>query len=469
MDFNKLTVIDFVKKIKVKEFTALDAVKFFVTRCKKSTKNSVLEIYEADAIKAAKAVDAKIAAGETVGRLAGVPVIIKDNILYKGHISSAASKLLENFVSPYSATVVDKLLAEDAVIIGRSNHDEFAFGTTGSNSAFSMTKNGINDEYVSGGSSSGSASAVAEGICLASLGTDTGGSTRFPASLNGIVGFKPTYGSVSRYGLIAFASSIEQCGTLTKNVADNELLYSIICGKDPHDATTVDKKNPDYNFNIKELKIGRIKEVPLPNSQYEKIFDFFVAKGASVTDVSIKNIALSLAGYYTVAVAEAASNLSRFDGVKYGKGDDTAEDIVTLYKNVRSRYFGPEVKRRIMTGNYNLGAENFATYKAGTEVFADVRAGFAKVFQTVDCVLLPTAYGPAPRLDENIIDPVQLYLMDLFTVPANVAGVPALSVPCGKADNGMPIGLQIICKKFDDKKVFEIAKYFEKTFAEGSK
>jgi aspartyl-tRNA(Asn)/glutamyl-tRNA(Gln) amidotransferase subunit A len=461
-----ISIIDFVKDLTAGKFTAVRAAEFYLDKCKSSQKNSVLEVFD-DAVEIAKKIDEKIANGRPVGRLAGVPVIIKDNILYKGHTSFAAGKILAGFVSPYSATVVEKLLAEDAVIIARANQDEFAFGSTGSNSAYGMTKNGLNDDYVSGGSSSGSASAVAEGICLAALGTDTGGSIRCPASFNGIVGFKPTYGTVSRSGLIAFASSIEQCGPITKTAADNELLYDIICGKDPRDATTVANKTTPTRFDITKLRIGRIKEIwELSREleqidQYNEIFDFFKSNGATVIDVSIKNITLSLAGYYTVATAEAASNLSRFDGVKYGKFYPDADNIIDLYKNTRSRYFGAETKRRIMTGNYNLGVDNFATYRAGTEVFADVKAGFAKVFEITDCVLIPTTFGPAPRTDDNITDPVQLYLMDLFTVPANIAGVPALSVPCGTASNGMPIGLQIICKKFDDKMVFEIGKFLE--------
>jgi aspartyl-tRNA(Asn)/glutamyl-tRNA(Gln) amidotransferase subunit A len=391
--------------------------------------------------------------------------------LYAGHISGAASKLLANFVSPYNSTAVQKLLDADAVIIGRANQDEFAMGTTGGNSAFGIAKNGLNDGFVSGGSSSGSASAVAEGVCLAALGTDTGGSVRCPAAWNGIVGLKPTYGTISRYGLIAFASSIEQCGIFTKTAADNELIYSVLCGRDEHDATTL--PIPPYtpvNIDIGKLKIGRIKEIwemadKMPNiAQYNAVFKFFEDAGAKIINVSIKNIALSLAGYYTVATAEAASNLARFDGVKYGAGDGSAESLVGLYKRVRSAGFGNEVKRRIMTGNYNLGAEDFETYRIGTEVFADVKAGFARVFESVDCVLIPTTTDSAPRIDENITDPVQLYLMDLFTVPANVAGVPALSVPCGVSKCGMPIGLQIICAKQNDNKMFEIAKFFTENY-----
>jgi aspartyl-tRNA(Asn)/glutamyl-tRNA(Gln) amidotransferase subunit A len=475
MEYEKLSVIDFVKQIKAKKFTAVSAAKYFTDRCKKSGKNALLEVFD-DALVSAKKVDDKIAKGLPTGRLAGVPIVIKDNILYCGHISSAASKLLENFVSPYNATVVQRLLNEDAVIIGRSNMDEFAMGTTGGNSAFGIAKNGLNDDFVSGGSSSGSASAVSAGLCLASLGTDTGGSVRCPAAWNGIVGLKPTYGTVSRYGLIAFASSIEQCGIFTKNVADNELIYSVLCGKDIHDATTL--PIPKYSaakIDIKKLKIGRIAEIwemtdKMQNiAQYNRVFDFFKRAGAEIVPVSIKNIALSLAGYYTVATAEASSNLARFDGVKYGIGNSDAENLIELYKSVRSSGFGSEVKRRIMTGNYNLGAEDFETYRIGTEVFADVKKGFADVFGTVDCVLIPTTADSAPRIDENITDPVQLYLMDLFTVPANVAGVPALSVPCGVSKAGMPIGLQILCAKGQDNKMFAVADYFHNTFDRGAK
>jgi aspartyl-tRNA(Asn)/glutamyl-tRNA(Gln) amidotransferase subunit A len=466
MDYQKLTIREFVKKIKSKEFTAAEAAEYFLNKCKKDEKNALLEVYD-DALSAAKIIDEKIANGAKLGKLCGVPIVIKDNILYKGHKSSTASKLMENFISPYNATVVSKLLAEDAIILGRANQDEFAMGTTGSNSAFSMTKNGFNDDYVSGGSSAGSASAVASGICLAALGTDTGGSVRCPAAFNGIVGLKPTYGTISRYGLIAFASSIEQCGPLTKDVGDCELLYSVIAGKDINDATTVEYKNKPEKCDLTTLKIGRVKEVwelasKLEDLQkYEAVFEYFKGKGAAVVDVSIKNIGLSLAGYYTVATAEAASNLARFDGVKYGVADTEAEDLIELYKNTRSKYFGREVKRRIITGNYNLGNENYDIYKMGAQVLADVKAGFAKCFTECDCVIMPITMGSAPKLDEKFTDPTQLYLLDLFSVPANVAGVPAISVPCGKAKNGMPIGIQFVCKKGDDYKMFSIAKIWE--------
>ncbi|MDR0384236.1 MAG: aspartyl/glutamyl-tRNA amidotransferase subunit A [Christensenellaceae bacterium] len=442
--FEDFTASDFINNAIENKVSVVETTKYFLERCKNDKKNALLEVFEKDALKRAEELSHKTIRG----KLFGLPVIIKDNILYKGHISSAASKMLEDFISPYNSTVVQKLLDEDAIILGRSNMDEFAMGTTGSNSAFGITKNGTDDNLVSGGSSSGSASALASGLCLAALGTDTGGSVRLPAAWNKLVGFKPTYGSISRYGLIAFASSIEQCGIFTKNVTDLSLLYSVLSGKDENDASSVCYVHDTHKMLCPTPKIGRIKEITYPKEYQPFLKD--------TVEISIPNLSLSLAGYYTVATAEAASNLDRFDGVKYGSTVKDAESVGDLYTNVRTKYFGTEVKRRIITGNYNLSNENYDIYKMGTAVIRDLKKTFEKVFQNVDAILLPTASIPPVKLHEDMTDPLKLYNMDLYTVTANVTGIPSVTLPV------LPTGLQILAARGNDYLLFNIARRFEK-------
>ena len=451
---------EYVKSLKNKEFTATEKIRFYENKIKSDKHNAVLEFFPS-AYELAKVVDDKIAKGAKLGCLAGVPIIIKDNILYDGHIASAGSKMLEKFVAPYSSTIVEKLLAEDAIIIGRANMDEFAMGTTGENSAFGATLNALSDKCVAGGSSSGSAVAVAAGLCLGAIGTDTGGSVRVPAVNNGMFGIKPTYATVSRYGIVAFASGLEQAGAICKTAEDTELLQSVISGKDNFDGTLLNTPFNKANFDITTLRIGVIKEIEnykdiiQDYDKHHKLLEWFKTAGATIKEISMPHLDLCLPTYYIIATAEATSNLGRFDGVKYTSHDTNLTDT-------RTKFFGEEVKRRIMLGNFVLSSGYFdAYYGKAKKVQSAVRSVFVKAFDDVDCIIIPVTLSDANKLGEKTTNPVEMYLIDLFTVSANIAGVPALAVPFEKGKKGLPIGFQILGKHFDDKLLFEIAKYFE--------
>ncbi|MCL2570494.1 MAG: aspartyl/glutamyl-tRNA amidotransferase subunit A [Firmicutes bacterium] len=469
MDFGKMTIDEYVKGIKSKKFATTDAVKTFVDKCKADKKNAVLEVFNSWSERA-KEIDKMIADGEDPGELAGVPIIIKDNIWYKGHKCAAGSKMLQDFIAPQSAYVVRLLLKAGAVIIARSNMDEFGMGSTGRNSAFGPTLNALSDKHVAGGSSSGSAVALALGYCLAALGTDTGGSMRCPAAYNGIVGMKPSYGVISRYGVMAYAGSIEQVGVFGKNVEDTLTVLKQIRGHDTYDMTTVHKKLEDKKFDIKKLKIGRIKEVwdgyksspyfPI----YENIFTTFKKAGAQIVDISISNLSLALPAYYIISCTEAASNMSRLDGVRYTKAVDS-ESLDELYVNSRTKYLGEEVKRRIMLGNFLAcaGHESSELYKKAKMVQSHVAQEIAHAFEQCDTILMPSMTGEATLLDQDKSDPVAEYLADLFTVPSNIAGIPTISIPCGVGVNKLPLGLQILTQKYNGGLMFDIAKWFEKS------
>jgi aspartyl-tRNA(Asn)/glutamyl-tRNA(Gln) amidotransferase subunit A len=401
--------------------------------------------------------------------LAGAPIIIKDNILYEGHRASAGSKMLENFVAPYSATIVEKMISEDAVILGRANMDEFAMGTTGENSAFGATLNALDDTCVAGGSSSGSAVAVAAGLCLGAIGTDTGGSVRVPAVNNGVAGIKPTYGTVSRYGIVAYASGLEQAGAICKTAADVELLQNAISGQDGQDATLLPEVAFDAKFDISKLKVGFIGEVRKYKDKiqgfekYEALLEWYRASGATVKDVSMPLLDLCLPVYYIIAAAEMTSNLARFDGVKYTTAAKDAETIGDLYVKTRTRYFGKEVKRRIMLGNFVLSSGYFdAYYGKAKKVQNAVRESFKKAFEGVDCIIMPVSNSDAVKLGEKINDPVEMYLIDIFTVTANVAGVPSLALPFDTGKKGLPIGYQLIGPHHSEPFLYSVAKFFEK-------
>ena len=451
---------EYVNSLRNKEFTATEKIKFYENKIKNDKHNAVLEFFQS-AYKLAKQIDGKIANGEELGCLAGVPIIIKDNILYDGHIASAGSKMLEKFTAPYSATIVKKLLQEDAIIIGRANMDEFAMGTTGENSAFGATLNALSDKCVAGGSSSGSAVSVACGLCLGAIGTDTGGSVRVPAVNNGMFGIKPTYGTVSRYGIVAFASGLEQAGAICNTAEDTELLQNVISGKDSFDGTLLDISSRKINFDIKKLKIGVIKQIEKHKNtiqdygKHEKLLEWFKGSGATVKEISLPYLDLCLPTYYIIATAEAASNLGRFDGIKYTSHE---KDVTTT----RTKFFGKEVKRRIMLGNFVLSSGYFdAFYGKAKKVQSAVRSAFIKAFEDVDCIIMPVTLSDAGFIGEKTTNPVEMYLIDLFTVSANIAGVPALAVPFEKGQKGLPIGFQIIGKHFDEPLLFEIAKYFQ--------
>ena len=464
MDFSKLSLIEIKDKIANKEVTSEEVVKFFLAKCEeKKDLNAFVEIFD-DAVENAKIVDKKIANGEPVGLLAGVPIAIKDNILYKGKKMSCASKFMQDFVAPYSSTVVEKLLAEDTIIIGRTNMDEFAMGGSCENSYYGPCKNAINPKYVSGGSSGGSAVCVAAGMVPCAIGTDTGGSIRQPAAFNGVVGIKPTYGTVSRYGIVAFASSLDQASPIAKTIEDCQYVLKIIAGKDFHDGTSI---NNQFVMNKKDkYKIGVCKQIveKLKSKGCYENFENAVSKIKNrfeIVEVDIPHIANSLACYYILAPAEATSNLARFDGVKYTTRSKEAIDTESVFVKSRSEGFGAEVKRRIMLGNFVLSSGYFdAYYNKSKKVQRLIKKEFKQAFENCDAIMLPTTFSTAFEIGGKINDPVAMYLEDLFTVPANIAGVPAISVPYSVAENGLPLGMQFMANHCNEETLFEITKIF---------
>lgn len=423
------------------------------------------------ALAKAKAVDEKIARGEEISFLEGIPGAIKDNICTKGTKTTCASKMLENFVPPYDATVMEKLQAQNPTILGKTNMDEFAMGGSTENSAFYPTHNPWNIDCVPGGSSGGSAAAVSAGTAIWALGSDTGGSIRQPASFCGVVGMKPTYGRVSRYGLVAFASSLDQIGPVTRDVTDCAHLMNIISGYDKRDSTSINAEVPDYTKSlvkdVKGLKIGLPKEyfVEGMDEDVEKAVRAAIKQfedlGAEVVEVSMPHTKYAVSAYYLIAPAEASSNLARYDGVSYGARVE-GTDIVDMYKKTRSEKFGEEVQRRIMLGTYALSAGYYdAYYLQALKVRTLVKQDFDKAFEKVDVLITPTAPTPAYKIGDMISDPMKMYLQDICTIPVNLAGVPGISLPCGFSNSGMPIGLQIIGKPLGEETLIRAAYTFE--------
>ncbi len=429
--------------------------------------NAFLEVFESSALAQALVIDEKIKSG-TEGKLAGVIVGLKDNICYKGHKVSASSKILEGFESLYSATVVERLIAEDAIIIGRLNCDEFAMGSSNENSAYGNVLNPLNNSCVPGGSSGGAAAAVAAGLCHVSLGSDTGGSIRQPASFTGTVGLKPTYGRVSRYGLIAYASSFDQIGPITKTVQDAALVLEVISGKDKHDNTCSSEKVESYCSQInetKKYKIAYIKECVEAegiDSEVKQIIlnqiETLKSLGHSVEAISFPYLDYLVPTYYVLTTAEASSNLSRFSGIHYGHRTQITSDLENTYKKSRSEGFGKEVKRRIMLGTFVLSSGYYdAYYSKGQKVRRIIHEKTKDIFKTFDFILTPSTPGTAFEFGKNSADPIKMYLEDIFTVQANIAGIPAISVPCGNHSNGLPVGLQLMCNYFEESKLLNLA------------
>ncbi len=429
------------------------------------------------ALERAKQIDLKRKNGEKLGKLAGVPVVIKDNINKIGTKTTCSSKMLENYESVYDATVVKKLENEDAIIIGKANMDEFAMGSSNENSAFGPVLNPVNTEYVPGGSSGGSVASVKACQCFASLGTDTGGSVRQPSSLCGVVGIKPTYSRVSRYGVVAFASSLDQVGPITRTVEDNALMLEVLAGYDENENTSSKMPVPQYSKNlaksIKGLKIGVAKEFFAlgMDEEVEKAvkhaIEFYKANGAEIVEVSLKNIDLALSTYYVLSSAEASSNLGRYDGIRYGFRAKDYTNLESIYTKTRSEGFGKEVKRRIMLGNFVLSSGYFdAYYKRAQKVQALLKQEFNECFNKCDVLISPVSPTTAFKIGEKINDHMKMYLSDVYTVPVNVVGVPAISFPCGKDSKGLPIGLQLIGKMFDEQTLYDLANYFEKNGGE---
>ncbi len=433
-----------------------------------------ISTFKEQALEQAERVDKKIADGQSVGQLAGVPVAVKDNMCTTFGATTCASKILENFESPYNATVVDKLLASDAVIIGKTNLDEFAMGSSTENSGLKRTVNPWDTSRVPGGSSGGSAAAVAARLCFAALGSDTGGSIRLPANFCGVVGLKPTYGRVSRYGLVAFGSSLDQIGPITKTVEDCALMMNVIAGYDDKDSTSVDEKNaqlPDYLENLDEpvrnLKIGITPQFtrgaePQVREAIDTAVELYKSGGAEIIELEMQHLDYAIAAYYVIATAEASSNLARYDGVHYGHRTPNPGDYIEVYTKSRAEGFGPEVKRRIMLGTYALSSGYYdAYYLKALKVRNLIRGDFTRAFEKCDCIMMPVSPTTAFKLGEKTTDPLQMYLEDIYTIAVNLAGIPGISVPCGFDDKQLPIGLQILSPTFTEDKLLRIARMYE--------
>jgi aspartyl-tRNA(Asn)/glutamyl-tRNA(Gln) amidotransferase subunit A len=437
--------------------------------------HSFLCVTAEQALEQARQVDAKIAAGEEIGLLAGIPIGIKDNLCTKGIRTTCASRILENFVPPYESTVTQKLKDAGAVMVGKTNLDEFAMGSSTENSAYEVTANPWDLSRVPGGSSGGSAAAVASGECVVALGSDTGGSIRQPASFCGVVGMKPTYGLVSRYGLVAFASSLDQIGPFGQTVEDAAILLSAIAGYDPNDATSLKVEIPDYSSLLKpnfrprsRIKIGIIKETfgegldPAVEQALTKAIDQLQNLGAEIHVISCPRFRYGLPTYYIIAPSEASANLARYDGVKYGFRVPDAENLLSMYTKTRAAGFGKEVKRRIMLGTYALSAGYYdAYYLKAQKVRTLIKQDFEGAFEKVDVLVSPTAPTTAFKAGEKTEDPLSMYLGDLMTIPVNLAGLPGISVPCGFDDNGLPIGMQLIGKVLREDQLFQVAHAYE--------
>lgn len=474
MKLNELTIEEAHRGLVNADFSSVDLVDSCFAQIKKQDNkiNAFISLTEELAYKAAEKVDEKRKSKKRLGILEGIPVSVKDNILVEGAKATAGSKILSSYIAAYDATVVQKLKFNGAAIIGKTNMDEFAMGSSGETSYFGPTKNPRDLERVAGGSSSGSAAAVASDETIFALGSDTGGSVRQPAALCGVVGFKPTYGRVSRHGLMAMASSLDQIGTLTKTVKDAVYVFEAISGQDKFDSTTADKPTEivaKIGASIKEKKIGIAKEFFIDGMDKEiagkikKAIYQLAEFGAEIVEVSLPRVKYALAAYYILMPAEVSSNLARYDGVRYGFRAP-AKNLLEMYLRTRQEGFGEEARRRVMLGTYVLSAGYYdAYYKKAQQVRRLIKDDFDNVFKKVDCLATPTSPCVAFGLGEKFDDPLTMYLADIFTVSANVAGLPAISIPCGKAQ-GLPIGLQFIGNYFDEALLLNIAHQAENIF-----
>ena len=479
MDLLNMSAVSLAKAIKAGETTAVEAMEAVIAQIEKSEKdlNCYVTFDKEAALASAKEVQAKIEAGELTGPLAGVPFAIKDNMCTKGVLTTCSSKILENFIPQFDCEAVKRLTDAGAVIIGKTNMDEFAMGSTTETSAYGPTKNPRNTEHVPGGSSGGSAAAVAANECFAALGSDTGGSIRQPASYCGVVGMKPTYGTVSRYGLIAYGSSLDQIGPLCKDVTDCATIMEIIAAHDTKDSTSVEREDTDFTSalvdDVKGLRIGiprdyfgegldpEVKEAVLNAA---KVLE---SKGAVVEEFDLSLVEYAIPTYYTIAAAEASSNLERFDGVKYGYRAGDYEGLHNMYKKTRSEGFGPEVKRRIMLGSFVLSSGYYdAYYLKALRVKAMIKKAFDEAFAKYDLILGPVAPTTAPKLGSSLSDPIKMYLGDIYTISVNLAGLPGISVPCGKDSKGLPIGVQMIGDCFKEKNLIRAAYSYEQARGE---
>ena len=478
MDIASLTIDQVRDGLRARDFSSVElttaALKF--AREENGTTNAFISFSEDRALGAARRVDDKLARGENPGPLAGVPVAVKDVIVTKGVRTTCGSKLLANYIPPYDATAIERLEAAGGVILGKTNCDEFAMGSSNENSAFHPVHNPSDTSRVPGGSSGGSAAAVAAGMAVIALGSDTGGSIRQPASFCGVVGLMPTYGRVSRYGLIAFASSLDHIGPLARTVKDAAIVLGAIAGRDPMDSTSANVSVPDYAAEIEKpvrgLKIGVAKEYfgEGLDSEVRKAVEAAVQKlaslGCEVVPVSLPHTAYAIPTYYIVATAEASSNLARFDGVRYGYRARNASMLSDMYRRTRDEGFGAEVKRRIMLGTYALSAGYYdAYYLKAQKVRTLLTRDFDEAFSKVDAIVTPTSPTPAFKLGEKANDPLAMYLADIYTVTADLAGIPGISIPCGETREKLPIGLQILGRHFDEATILRLAQAYERAVA----
>lgn len=478
MELDFFTIKKVHEKLQKKEISAKELTRFFLDRIVKLEPkiSAFITITEKEALKQAERVDKKIATGERLLPLEGVPCAIKDNILVEGIKCTSASKILESYIAPYDATVIARLKEQGSIILGKTNMDEFAMGSSTENSAFKKTRNPWDSKRVPGGSSGGSAATVASGEVVFSLGSDTGGSIRQPAAFCGVVGLKPTYGRVSRYGLMALASSFDQIGPFTLTCEDAAWIFSVISGHDGKDATCITEAPPDFIWNfyptVRGLKLGIPKEYfgkgidSKMKDVIKKAIKKFEELGAKILEISLPHTPYALACYYVIMPAEASANLARYDGIKYGYSvvqnpKLRVQSLLDVYLESRAIGFGPEVKRRIMLGTYALSAGYYeAYYKKALKVRTLVISDFKKAFEKVDLIVSPVTPAPAFKLGEKIFDPLSMYMSDILTVSANVAGIPAISIPCGFIDD-LPVGLQIMGNYYNEKKILEAAGAYE--------
>jgi len=475
-EITRMSVTELSKRLGLKEISAFEAAQAYVNRIESAEPfiSAYLSVFRERTFEQAKEIDKRRTTGERLHALAGIPLAFKDNLCTAFGRTTCASKMLEDFCAPYDATVVKLLSGVDAVFLGKTNMDEFAMGSSTENSAFQITKNPRALDRVPGGSSGGSAAAVAADEAAYALGSDTGGSIRQPAAFCGVVGMKPTYGRVSRYGLIAFASSLDQIGPITKTVDDCAVVLDTICAHDDKDSTSVPNQTTDFSAalfdDIKDMRLALPIEffgLGIDASVKESVLKAakrFEALGAHVEEISLKELSYALPAYYIISSAEASSNLGRFDGVRYGRRAKNCDTLEELYLRSRSEGFGAEVKRRILLGTFALSAGYYdAYYKRAMQVRTLLSAAFNNVFLKFDAVLTPTTPACAYRIGEKASDPVSMYLGDICTVPVNIAGLPALSMPCGKAD-GLPVGMQLIGKAFDEKTLLALGAAYERAY-----
>ncbi|MEN6620614.1 MAG: Asp-tRNA(Asn)/Glu-tRNA(Gln) amidotransferase subunit GatA [Smithella sp.] len=474
MELNQLTVHELQEKIKNGDVSAMQIAESVFARIASVEErvHSYIRLMKDEALAAAKKADEEIKKGN-IKALTGIPIALKDILCTKGVTTTCGSKILHNFVPPYDATVVEKLRDAGSVFVGKANMDEFAMGSSTETSWFGPTRNPWDLERIPGGSSGGSATAVAADECIASIGSDTGGSIRQPAALCGVVGLKPTYGRVSRFGLIAFASSLDQIGPFTKDVEDCAIMLNVLAGYDPRESTSVPAEVPDYRQfvgrDIKGWRVGIPKEYfiegidPEVNAAIKKAITAVEECGGQCVDISLPHTEYCLAVYYIIAPAEASSNLARYDGVRYGHRASDIKDLMEMYKKTRLEGFGAEVKRRIMIGTYALSAGYYdAYYKKASQVRALIKHDFDEAFKICDVILTPTTPTPAFKIGEKTDTPLQMYLSDIFTISTNLAGIPGISVPCGFTEAGLPMGVQFLAGHFEEGKLIQIASAYEK-------